>query len=647
MPSIPAAPLLDQTLDSAQLIADGAPRFRVEAWPDHPQWAAAAADEMAGGVSSELRIFLDAQLEAGDVLIDVAPGFGFVALSAATAPGGVPTVFAMSDNDGVTEGIARSARNVGAWVETFERSDLTADTLAIHAAQRVGAQGRVFVHTDIANIAPVLRALRPLVCLSRVVACCISASEDADASVGDGAVDLLRSFGFGAYEMRESDGEPQLFAVETIVPSRTVIALVETSMPAMNAPPAHAPLVLTDSDQPHAPDASGPSVAALATAQRSALRAELVAAERPTSRSMHEPPVFSFIAPVCRTGYGVVGAHLLRELLQMDAPVAFFPIGEVDKSIAHTEHLGAALARQGRFDDRAPSVRLSQQFDLALHVGRGPRIGFPIFELDRFHAAERHHLERQDRILVTCEWARNVLLENGIWRTPVDIVPLGVDRVVFNEKVGTATTRSTDTVFMTVGKLERRKGQRELLAAFESAFTPRDAVRLVLICHNPFMDEATFNSMLAPFRKSRMAARITIVTNPLPTQADLATVMAAADCGVFPVRAEGWNLEALEMLSMGKHVIATACTAHTAFMNASNARLIEASALEESVPGETRGRWAAWGLAQHEQLVHELRAVHRARRDGVLSQNTHGIATATAHSWKESAQAVLQSVANA
>ncbi len=656
MSSVPVAHLIDEPLASVQLTADGTPRFSVEAWPELPRWDVAVADETAGGVSAELRIFLDAQLEAGDVLVDVAPGFGFVALSAATAPSGVPSVFAMSNNDGVSEGIVRSAREVGAWVEIFERSDLLSDVLTTHVAHRIGAEGRVFVHANAVHAALVLHSLRELVRVGRVVACCLSPTNDADASAGEDALDVLRSMGFGAYEMRESDGEPQLFAIDTISASQCVIALAETSMPTIATPDADEQAVIltttaveSTSETLNAsmtPTASSPMPSTNSSLGTSNRRQALgVARAAPLDRLA--PPSFAFIAPACRTGYGVVGAHLLREFLQLDAPVAYFPIGQVDQSIARTDRLGTALARQGSFDDHAPSVRLSQQFDLALHVGRGPRIGFPIFELDRFHAAERHHLERQDRILVTCEWARTVLLENGIWRTPIDIVPLGVDRAVFSDKVRPATARGSATVFMSVGKLERRKGQRELLAAFEAAFTPKDDVKLVLICHNPFVDDATFKSMTAPFRHSRMAARITIVSNPFPTQADLAAVMATADCGVFPVRAEGWNLEALEMLSMGKAVIATACTAHTSFMNGSNARLIEASELEESVPGETRGRWAAWGATQHEQLVHELRAVHQARQGGSLALNVSGIATATAHSWTASARALLHSVASA
>jgi glycosyltransferase involved in cell wall biosynthesis len=419
------------------------------------------------------------------------------------------------------------------------------------------------------------------------------------------------------HEMRDADGEPSLFATADWPVGVPVIAIAGTAAE-------------------QAVDESAMAARASAVAR--------VPVSAPTSAAPISTDRFSFIAPYCRTGYGVVGAHLLREFTQLGVPVAYFPLGHVDRSIVKNDQLGAAMDRQGQFDDAAPSVRLSQQFDLALHVGRGPRIGFPIFELDRFNASERHHLERQDRLIVTCEWARTVLLENGIWRTPIDIVPLGVDRAVFNEHVAPAAKRGRDTVFMSVGKLEARKGQRELLRAFEAAFSPKDTVQLVLICHNAFVDAARLDDMLAPFKRSPMASRITLITKPLPHQKDLAAAMAIADCAVFPARAEGWNLEALEMLAMGKRVIASACTAHTAFLTADNAKLVAIDALEESVPGEHYGRWAAWGAAQHEQLVQHLRDVHGERQRGELALNQAGVETSKQFSWTASARALMASV---
>ncbi len=606
------------SLQSAQRREDGAPRFHIPARPSHAAWRDAVAREQSSGVVAELRLFLDAQLEAGDALVDVAPGFGFVSLSAVTAPMGLPSVFVLDDATGTLPSLQRAARDAGGWLDAFANADLSNDRLVTLVAERIALEGRVFVHADATSLAPLLHGLSALFVLGRVVAVCLSPSLKSSDAARVKACALLQSIGFGLHEMRDAGGEPSLFATTEWGATTPVIAIAGTANEQ-----ALAESVL----ETRAPVAARAPVSAL------------------TGAAPLASPRFSFIAPYCRTGYGVVGAHLLREFTQLGAPVAYFPMGHVDRSIVKNDQLGAAMARQGEFDDTAPSVRLSQQFDLALHVGRGPRIGFPIFELDTFSASERHHLERQDRLIVTCEWARTVLLENGIWRTPIDIAPLGVDRTVFNEQVQPTTRRSRDTVFMSVGKLERRKGQRELLRAFEAAFSPKDAVQLVLICHNAFVDAAYLEEMLEPFKRSCMASRITLVTKPLPHQQDLAAAMAMADCAVFPARAEGWNLEALEMLAMGKRVIASACTAHTAFLNNDNAKLVSIDALEESVPGERHGRWAAWGDAQHEQLMQHLREVHRERQRGELALNQAGVTTSKQFSWTASARAVMTSVA--
>jgi glycosyltransferase involved in cell wall biosynthesis len=344
-----------------------------------------------------------------------------------------------------------------------------------------------------------------------------------------------------------------------------------------------------------------------------------------------------------RTGYGVAGSHLLAALQRRDVPVTLFPLGAVDPSLTENPRLGEAMARQDRYRGDLPSVRISQAFDLAQHVGRGPRVAFPIFELDTFTARELHHLRQQDGVLVCTEWARQVCHQNGLTDVPIDVVPLGVDRTVFNPQV-TPARRWPDTVFLQVGKLEARKGQLELLRAFEAAFTPKDQVRLVLACGNPFIPRETLDAQLRPFRQSPMAARITLITSELATLRDVAALMAGADCGVFPVRAEGWNLEALEMLSMGKAVIATHCTAHTAYLSPANARLIQVDQLEVAHGGRAPGRWAAWGPSQHEQLVTQLRAVHAARREGALPVNQEGIATAERHQWEDAADALLRGI---
>lgn len=629
-----STPSLLSVVESAQRHADGSPRFCIAASEDSAAWNDAVDTENTEGVSSDVRIFLDAQLENGDVLIDAAPGFGFVALGAVTAPNGMPSVFALNTNATRFAAMSEAARNAGGWVEPFESDDLSACRISEMVSDRLPMDGRAFLHCDLHMLPVMLQQVTPLIVLGKLVACCITVPGDTDHTHFEAAGAALAEAGLELHELREVDGEAQLFRAEQFAAGQCGIALVgQHTASATRA-------ALSDIDAIGNALMAADEVNALIN----------VTDHLPSPVTYMEPVTsnaFSFLAPFCRTGYGIVGAHVLRELLQLDVPVAYFPLGAVDRSIVHIPDLDHALQRQGAYEDAAPSVRLSQQFDLALHVGRGPRIGFPIFELDKFHSNERHQLERQDRLMVTSTWARDVLLENGIWRTPIDIVPLGVDRAVFHEQLRSSAPATTDTVFMSVGKLEPRKGQLELLRAFESAFSPRDPVRLVFVCHNPFVDSATFKTMLKPFHQSKMASRITITTTPFATQRELALYMMSADCAVFPVRAEGWNLEALEMLSLGKTVIASNCTAHTAFLTDENAKLIHIDTMEESVRGEHRGRWASWGTRQHEQLVAQLRDVHARRQHGELEVNTAGVRTAKVHSWTASASAMMKSVTSA
>jgi len=661
-------------IPSVQLLAAGVPRFHVPA-TDEPGWALAAAIEAGGGVEAEVRAFFDAQLETGDVVLDLNPGFGFVALSATTAPGGMPTVFVAGLTVDRMQSLQDAAADAGGWLETLGVAEL--EHLGATIDSRLEPEGRIFVHTIAANVGWVCAVLSESIAAGRVLSICVS--DAFDSAEWDTASRALGDAGFTSCAMVERDGEAMILPFSGR-PESPVIALptaiVDGSAadpdPQMSAAASRDDVVgaidVTRSVEPvefaqsvDLIDLVDPSdVAGVTGAAEAAEAAEAadVAVIAEALGSVFQPAAvlddprwlptrdgLSFIAPHSRTGYGVVGAHLLRALQARQVPVAFFPLGPVDRTIVRNSALDQSLRLQGAYRPDVPSVRLAQQFDLALHAGRGKHIGYTVFELDRFTESELHQLQQQDALLVCSEWARQVCLDNGLNDRPIHVVPHGVDRTVFHENVSPSTTWA-ETVFMQVGKLETRKGQRDLLTAFESAFTPRDHVRLVLSCGNPFKRPAEMEAMLKPFRESPMAARITILTHELPSLSDVATLMSGADCGVFAARAEGWNLEALEMLSMGKPIIATAVTAHNEFLTLDNARLVRIDAFEDAVSDGVAlpGRWAAWGASQHEQLVHHLRDVHVRKQAGTLPRNDAGIRTAQRYSWENAADTMLRAL---
>ncbi len=604
-----------RAIDSIQRCEDGEkPRFTIVPWDDRFDWMALAELESSAGVEASLRLFLDVQLEGDDVVLDLAPGAGFVSLSAATCAA-QPHVMALVDDESHATALRDAADAADAFIECMLRADVTPETLLGLVRDRVLGGKRLFIHACPAVTSEWIAEFGPLADVGSIIAWCVGgdASDEARAL----ARALVTAQGFVPHLLAEVDGEAQLFPadgreIECIAVHHSVFGEVEEDTAALQVRSAGHDVVgtaVTASESSHPTHATHGSA-------------------------------LQFIAPFCRTGYGITGAYLLRALMLRGATVNFFPLGPLDTSVLPFHGIAEALAGQDSYDPALPSVRLSQQFDLALHAGHGPRVGFPIFELSRFTARERHHLSSQDALLVCSEWARSVLLENGVVQNPIHLVPLGVDRSVFHERLRGKRTQD-ETVFLQVGKLEPRKGQRELLRAFEAAFTPKDSVRLVLACHNPFMTNDAYQRATTPFRKSPMAKRITLHTTPFATHGDIARLMASADCGVFASRAEGWNLEALEMLSVGCAVIATKYSAHTEFLTSANARLISIDGLAQ-VSGAVQGAsWAAWGDVQHEQLVAHLRDVHAARQTGALGLNEAGIKTAEHFSWDNSAAALL------
>jgi glycosyltransferase involved in cell wall biosynthesis len=313
-----------------------------------------------------------------------------------------------------------------------------------------------------------------------------------------------------------------------------------------------------------------------------------------------------------------------------------------------------AHTRTRAFDADAPCLRISAPEDQCLFVGRGPRMGYIFFEGNKLRPFERHYLGQLDVVAVASEWAANVLEANGLPRGRIRVAPAGVDRAIFHEGVAPMALKTRTpqtTVFANVGKWDYRKGHDFVLTAFNAAFTAQDDVLLVMNCFNPFVFEQMGFDGPKQSREWEQkyldsplgrAGRIAVVKQRLPDQFALASLMAAADCGFFPARNEGWNLDLAEMLAMGKHGIATDYSGHTEYARAAGALLIDIDALEAADDGcyfrGEQGEWAALGSRQLEQAAAHLRAVHRRKQEGELGLNRAGVEAFQRLTWRNTAR---------
>jgi glycosyltransferase involved in cell wall biosynthesis len=349
----------------------------------------------------------------------------------------------------------------------------------------------------------------------------------------------------------------------------------------------------------------------------------------------------NYLAPLNSLSYGVCGINFLKCLTEAGINVAIFNIGGIELTDQrYRECVQTSLNNQADYDPLATSLRLFHQFSLAEHVGKGKHVGYIIFELESFNKRELHHLRSQDDLIVCSKWARSILDKYGL---KSHVVPLGVDIDVF---FPTKSSTDKDTVFLNLCKYEQRKGHDILIEAFCNAFEPTDAVKLVMVPFNPFIGEDGNKEWNSYYKMNKMGHRVTILPR-LSTQQEIAQVMNNADCGVFPSRAEGWNLPLLEMMACGKHLIATNYSGHTEFVTKENCHLIEVESTESAFDGVfffNQGNWASFGEHQMEQLIEHMRAIHRKKQDGSLGVNQAGLATAQQFTWANATEKLIEAI---
>jgi glycosyltransferase involved in cell wall biosynthesis len=344
----------------------------------------------------------------------------------------------------------------------------------------------------------------------------------------------------------------------------------------------------------------------------------------------------NLIAPINPLGYGITGLNVLKALQQCDVDVSLFPIGQPQITNQHDADCTMRGVESAKFfDNKAPCLKIWHQHDMAQFVGKGEHIGFPIFELDTFNESERHHLKSCDRLFVCSEWAKVILYNQKEWTSPrVDIVPLGVDANIFKS---TKKVNNNKTIFFNCGKWEIRKGHDILIDAFKQVCKECDDVELWMMCSNPFNspEEDARWANLYNHNKIKLIPRAN-------TQQDVYNIMSMVDCGVFPSRGEGWNLELLEMMSIGKHVIATDYSAHTQFCNKSNCILIPVNGLTKAYDGKWffgQGNWANITKNEIDTIAREMINFHKNKPTDV---NHAGIQTAKFYSWENTARDIIK-----
>jgi len=344
--------------------------------------------------------------------------------------------------------------------------------------------------------------------------------------------------------------------------------------------------------------------------------------------------------PINSLGYGVVGYNVWKELREI-ADVTLWAIPN-EQSITPPAQVGEDvinniredIAKQDNLHD-GTCLKIWHENQLSHRIGKGKFVALPFFEVSKFNQRRLTHLASADEVIVTSEWAKSVLLNQGAPSSRIHVVPCGVDRKIFNES---NNKEAHKCVFFNCGKWEVRKGHDILHKAFKDAFGDNGEVELWMMTQNPFLNDQETNS----WRKLYGRPNVKMIDR-VQYQHQLAEIMAQTYCGVFPARAEGWNLEALEMMACGKQVVITNYSAHTQFCNNDNSKLINIVEEEPAYDGKwfvgDNGVWASLEGDAYDELVEHLRQVYEEwKTDRKINQA--GIDTSKELSWEKCANKI-------
>lgn len=284
-------------------------------------------------------------------------------------------------------------------------------------------------------------------------------------------------------------------------------------------------------------------------------------------------------APVNELGYGIFTRGLVKGLGDCGFEnYHLTPIGQPQGYEDSSEQKRIERLMSNFWNRTVPSVIMWHEFDLNKFCGN-KLIAFPQFETTKFNAAALNYLAQMDAIFAQTHFAKSVIENNIGSKTPVIVVQPGATQ--YSDVTVAATKKSNVFTFLSVGKLEVRKSQKETVDAYFKVFEKSSIeTRLICHCYNPFFQD--FNQMAASLLQACGAKIMQSACNPsligtkgnavveIPlghiSRQQLFQLYKIAHIGVFPSKAEGWNFPLMEAIQAGVPSIATFYSSHTEYL---------------------------------------------------------------------------------
>ena len=285
--------------------------------------------------------------------------------------------------------------------------------------------------------------------------------------------------------------------------------------------------------------------------------------------------------------------------------------------------------------------------DVAL-TGR-PTLAATFFESEKLSPEAVTRASAFDRVITGSRWNEAVLRDHGL--TQVETVLQGIDPTLFHPAPREGVLGDRFLVF-SGGKLERRKGQDIVLAAFRTFAASRPDAMLATAWHSPWgekaatLDGSDLTSPVIHDARGRIDVVSWAQANGLrpdqvldlgaPPNALMPSLLREMDVAVFPNRCEGGtNLVAMECMACGVPAILSANSGHLDLIAPDNCYALEHQSPVADQPG--------WRDSDVDEVVAALERAYE-NRDEAARRGAAGARTLAQLPWSRTAAGVKAAV---
>ena len=357
----------------------------------------------------------------------------------------------------------------------------------------------------------------------------------------------------------------------------------------------------------------------------------------------------NFFAPINNLGYGQHSYGTIKAFEARGHKVCVVPpFGQVR---FNNEHVDRWINAREHFDANNPGVMIFNEEFLTQFCGR-PRIGFPVFETEKFIPFQLAGLRSCDYLMTPTQWGKSVLEANGLKN--IYVVNEGFDPEIFPWiKVSDSENKQDPFTFLHVGKFEERKGTLQIIRCFFKALE-NESARLVMHVDNPFTND--YSAIEKTMTELGFISTTPVGDNPLiyrrkslavifspafENHFEVANLYQMADAAVFASRAEGWGLCLLESIVSGIPTIVGNWTGPTEYLSNYYPELLTLKGVKEKAKDSTWfiGDRGDWTVPTNESLEVAIKiAFHRARDFRKTEEWKNHVAMARCYTWDHAAK---------